>query len=147
MNIQILGVGKIKTAYYDQAIQEYEKRLSRWSKIIWKIIPTSDKRTESAGLLRALPNDSFVILLDERGTQWSTQEVAQKIETLQNQGTQTVVFILGGAHGVDQTVRNRADHTWCLSELIFPHEMVRLILIEQLYRAFDLNHGGKYHHV
>ncbi len=146
MNISILVVGKSKTAFYDEAVAEYAKRLSRWAKISWQVIPTSDKNTESDALLRALPKDGHVILLDERGHHWSTIELSDRIEKLQNAGTQNLIYIIGGAHGVGQNVRDRANQVWSLSNLIFPHEMVRLILTEQLYRAHTILNNGSYHH-
>ncbi len=147
MNITILAVGKPKTAYLEPAIKEYEQRLAARVKIAWQFVPTSNNEEESARIIRAVPTGCHVILLDERGVPSSTPQLAETIEMLQNRGTKSVTFIIGGAHGVNGAVRKRADLVWKLSDLIFPHELVRLILIEQLYRAYDLNHGGNYHHV
>ena len=107
---------------------------------------TSDLVKESDQLLTILPDSSYAILLDERGHSISTSELATSVEVLQNQSHKDVYFVIGGAHGVAQAVRARANQVWKLSDMIFPHELVRLILIEQLYRAYDMNHGGKYHH-
>ncbi len=147
MNIVIQAVGKTKTEFYEPAIAEYQKRLSRYVKLDWKIVPATDKEAESTALLRTIPDSSYVILLDERGEQWSTVEFAQKLEQLQNQATKTLVFIIGGAHGVTEELQNSVDAVWGLSNLVFPHEQVRLMLAEQLYRAHDINAGGKYHHI
>jgi 23S rRNA (pseudouridine1915-N3)-methyltransferase len=146
MNIVILAVGKVKTEFYEPAIAEYQKRLGRFVKLGWRFVPTSDPVTESQQLLRYLPADCPVILLDERGGQRSTLELASYIENLKNQSTKTLVFIIGGSHGVTHQLTKRADAVLSLSRLVFPHEQVRLMLVEQLYRAYDINAGGSYHH-
>ena len=146
MKITILAVGKVRTDFLDDAIHEYEKRLTRWAAVSWQFVPTSTLVKESEQLLKVLTDKSQVILLDERGQAKSTEGLAKTLEDLQNQSLKEVFFIIGGAHGVSPAVRARANHVWKLSDMIFPHELVRLILIEQLYRAYDLNHGGKYHH-
>ncbi len=146
MKITIIAVGKAKTAHLETAIAEYQKRLSRWTEIVWSIVPVSDRSTEARALLNRIPVDSHVVLLDERGAEWSTPQLAAKIEQFKNQSTQNVVFVIGGAHGVDDAVSARAQEIWSLSPLVFPHEQVRLMLIEQLYRAHDINAGGSYHH-
>lgn len=146
MKIVILAVGKAKTEYYEAAIAAYSKRLSKWVKASWQFIPASNKDHESAALLGTLPAASRVILLDEQGQACSTVQFAETIESLQNQSIKVVVFIIGGAYGVNSAIRQRAHHVIKLSDLIFPHELVRLILVEQLYRAYDINHGGNYHH-
>lgn len=146
MRITILAVGKNRTSHLDDAIAEYQKRLNRWAEIDWRYIATSDKDTESLQLLKQLPAESHVLLLDERGKQWSTPELAAQLESWQNTSTKYVVIVIGGAHGVNAQLQERANNVWSLSSLVFPHELVRLILIEQLYRAHDLNHGGSYHH-
>jgi 23S rRNA (pseudouridine1915-N3)-methyltransferase len=146
MKITILAVGKARTDLLDSAIIEYEKRLSRWTAINWQFVPTSTPDKESEQLMKILADKSQVILLDERGQAKSTTDLAKTLEDLQNQSVKDIVFVIGGAHGVNPAVRARANQTWKLSDMIFPHELVRLILIEQLYRAYDINHAGKYHH-
>lgn len=146
MRLTLLCVGKARTQHLEPAISEYVTRLSRWAELGIVVVPSSTLETESAKLLARTSSDNVVILLDERGTQWSTPELAQKIEMLQNRSVKSVVFIIGGAFGVNDELIQRADHTWGLSRLVFPHEMVRMIVAEQLYRAYDLLSGGKYHH-
>lgn len=146
MKITILAVGKAKTAQLETAIAEYVKRLSRWVAVEWDFVPTSDVLTESKALLRRIPMESYVILLDERGNKRSTLQLAAQLEQLKNQSTKRLVFVIGGAHGVDTELALQAEDVWSLSPLIFPHELVRLILVEQLYRAHDINAGGSYHH-
>ena len=145
MRIRIITVGKAHDEKLRAAITEYEKRISKYSKISWDIVPVSNLNTESNQILGRL-GGSYAILLDEHGTQLSTPEVAAKIETLQNNSAKEVVFIIGGAYGINDEVKAEADFVWSLSPLVFPHQLVRLILIEQLYRAFDVLNGGNYHH-
>lgn len=146
MNILIVAVGKIKTTHYESALRDYERRLSRWVKLSWRIVPTASPEKETEQLLRAIPEPSYVIVLDERGQQYSTAQMSRQIESLQNQAYKNLVFIIGGAYGVSDTLRDRADFVWSLSALTLPHELVRVILAEQLYRAYDILHGNNYHH-
>jgi 23S rRNA (pseudouridine1915-N3)-methyltransferase len=103
----------------------------------------SARAEESERLLKRLKQDDFVILLDERGNNLSSPELAA---LLQGRGDHQVVIIIGGAFGVTPELRERADVVWSLSRLVFPHQLVRLILAEQLYRAQEITRGGQYHH-
>ena len=150
MNITIVAIGKTRTEHFEDAISEYQKRLGRWTSVAWRVLPVSDLSRESQQLLKAIDSagsQAATILLDERGLELSTPEFAKLLDDHQNKATKEILFIIGGAHGVSSEVRQRATHVWSLSQLVFPHEMIRLLLIEQLYRAYDLNNGGKYHHV
>ncbi len=113
------------------------------------ILPNSSKeragaiQDESEAILRRLKPDDVVILLDERGKNMSSPELSELILAHTDRH---IVFIIGGAYGVNEEVRRRADVLWSLSRLVFPHQLVRLILSEQLYRAQEIARGGKYHH-
>lgn len=149
MNITILAVGKKRTEYFESALAEYQKRLSRWVNVRWHIVPVSNIESESQQLHRLIEDAGshrVSILLDERGHTWSTPELAATIESWQNQSIKEVLFVIGGAHGVNTQVQDAVTQVWSLSALVFPHELVRVLLLEQLYRAYDLNAGGKYHH-
>lgn len=146
MNIKLLVVGKTSTTHLDSAICDYQERLTGWVKIHWQIVPTSNIDKESEHILRLTDGSGLIVLLDERGDKLSTPQLAHYVETLQNTSTKQIIFVIGGAHGVNDAVREKADQIWKVSDLIFPHELVRLVLVEQLYRAYDINHGGKYHH-
>ncbi len=149
MNITIVAIGKKRTEYFEAALAEYQKRLSRWVCVTWHIIPASDALTETAQvgkLLSQFGSQTVSVLLDERGEQWSTMQLAKRIDTWQNDSVKDLIMIIGGAHGVAPGVLSQVTHTWSLSSLVFPHELVRVLLLEQLYRAYDLNAGGKYHH-
>jgi 23S rRNA (pseudouridine1915-N3)-methyltransferase len=144
MKITILTVGKAHDRTLADAIAEYQLRLQNQVKLQWVFIPVSEKQQESAELLKRLR--SYVILLDETGTMLSTPQFAEHLEQLQNNSVKELMIVIGGSYGVNDAVKNRADFVWSLSSLIFPHQLVRLLVAEQLYRAYDLLSGGRYHH-
>ena len=143
MNILCIAVGKKHDTNLAAAIAEYEKRLANFS---WQLIPSSDKVQESQTILKQLKEDDTVILLDERGKMWANDRLAYALETLQNRSVKRLVFIIGGAYGVDATVQQRSSYILALSPLVFPHQIVRLLLVEQLYRTYSILADGKYHH-
>lgn len=145
MHIKIITVGKSHDPKISQAIDEYIKRLSKYVKIEWQLIPPSSVEQESIQIIK-VTRDSYVILLDEGGNALNTPGFAARIEKLQNNSIKELVFVIGGAYGVTPEIKNSADFILSLSSLVFPHQLVRLILVEQIYRAYDLMHGGKYHH-
>ncbi len=143
MKILCVAVGKKHDQNLAAAIAEYEKRLTNFS---WQLIPSSDKTQESQSIINQLKEDDIVILLDERGKMWGNERLAYALETLQNRSTKRLVFIIGGAYGVDANVQQRSSYILALSPLVFPHQIVRLLLVEQLYRTFSILADGKYHH-
>jgi 23S rRNA (pseudouridine1915-N3)-methyltransferase len=144
MKITILTVGKAHDRTLTDAIAEYQSRLQNQVKLQWVFIPVSEKQQESAKLLKRLRG--YVILLDETGTMLNTPQFAEQLERLQNSSVKELMIVIGGSYGVNEAVKNRADFVWSLSRLVFPHQLVRLIVAEQLYRAYDLLAGGRYHH-
>ena len=151
MLITIVAVGKKHKAWVAEGIGGYEKRLKPPFNIEWVLLPHSSlegmraRQEESQALLARLKDDDFVILLDETGRQVTSPQLAAQLEQ-QFVGSRRVVLVIGGAYGVDETLMARADTVWSLSELVFPHQLVRLILAEQLYRAQEIARGGSYHH-
>jgi 23S rRNA (pseudouridine1915-N3)-methyltransferase len=151
MSICIIAVGKKHESWVDEGIRRYQKRLKRPFEIEWNIIAHSGlndvraRQEESQRIISALNANDYVILLDERGKSVSSLELSalllSKLEL-----SRRVVIIIGGAYGVDGTVMNRADFVWSLSYLVFPHQLVRLILAEQIYRAQEIASGNPYHH-
>ncbi len=121
-------------------------RLSPFFPIEWQFPIAGEKEEEAKKILALLRKDDTIILLDERGKLVSTPDIAKILEEGKNNGVKRLVLIIGGAYGVDNTVKERAHKTISLSALVFPHMLVRVILIEQLYRANSTLHGGKYHH-
>lgn len=150
--IRIVCIGKPHDTWVKAGIERYQTRLKKPFDIEWVLLPASAKngpearKIESEAIAKRLGGDSFVILLDEVGTSLSSPQLAQKIE-LQLNHSKPICFIIGGAYGVDETLRQRADLVWSLSALVFPHRMVRLILAEQLYRAQEIIAGHPYHHI
>ena len=149
MKIRVLSVGKKHDPWVEPGIVRFLERLRPPFVAEINIIPGSSREGDSARaeeserLLKRLKQDDFVILLDERGNNLSSPELAA---LLQGRGDHQVVIIIGGAFGVTPELRERADVVWSLSRLVFPHQLVRLILAEQLYRAQEITRGGQYHH-
>ena len=151
MPIRIIAIGKKHESWIEEGIQRYQKRLKRPFKIEWVILPHSSlddvraRQNESQRILLHLNANDYVVLLDEIGKSIDSVELSalllSKIELSKN-----LVVIIGGAYGVNETVQKRANFIWSLSKLVFPHQLVRLILTEQLYRAQEINSGNPYHH-
>lgn len=156
MKITILAVGKKHDPKLQEAISDYSKRLNHYVKLEWKLLdvklPTSMgneriRTLESDAIRKELRRNDTSILLDERGDHLTSPELANTIQGHMNSGVQNIVFIIGGAFGVDNNLLNQVSFKLSLSKLIFPHQLVRLILLEQLYRAHTILAGEKYHHI
>jgi 23S rRNA (pseudouridine1915-N3)-methyltransferase len=146
MKILCVSVGKKHDKDLAVAIERYEKRLKKHCDFSWQIIPTSNVDTESSAIERVLKTEDYVVLLDEHGVQLNNQQVAEQIETVQNEGQKRLVIVIGGAYGVNHQLMTRANLTLSLSPLVLPHQIVRLLIVEQLYRTYSIMSGGKYHH-
>lgn len=151
MKIRIVSVGKKHDAALAAAIQEYSDRVSRTIALEWEFVPPSGLPEQQARLdegerILARLRDNTVWLLDERGTQIDSPILSAKLTALQTDATKQLTIVIGGAYGVSKRVHNRADFVWSLSKLVFPHQLVRLLLAEQLYRATEIARGSGYHH-
>lgn len=149
--IRLLVIGKRHDALLQDAIQSYQKRLKPPFEVEWQLMPSSAlwgdaaRADESARLLEKVRPDDYVLLLDERGVLLDNAALERTLSaTLE--ASRRVVCVIGGAYGVDEPVRRRADLVWSLSPLVLPHQLVRLVLIEQLYRSQALATGHPYHH-
>jgi 23S rRNA (pseudouridine1915-N3)-methyltransferase len=152
MQIVIVAVGKRSEASIESLVLEYQKRLAKDYQIEWKYVPASSssdselcRAEESTAIFNQLKPNDQVILLDERGEQKDNQgfaEVFQRLASMQGR----LVFIIGGAYGVSELLRQRANFVWSLSKLVFPHRLIRLILVEQLYRTVMITKDHPYHH-
>ena len=155
MKITILTVGKIKEKYLRDAIAEYSKRLSRYAKL--EIIEVADEKTpdnasetvetniknkEAERLLKYIRDDAYLITLEIKGKQLTSEELAQKIDTLGVQGTSHIIFVIGGSLGLGEEVLKRSNYALSFSKMTFPHQLMRVILLEQIYR---INCGEPYH--
>lgn len=154
MRFQILTIGTKMPSWCNVAYEEYAKRISRFIKCSLLEIPlaprlkatsvANNKEEEAKKILQKIPSDHFVVALDEHGQHWSTAALAQKLTSWQQRG-QDISFIIGGPDGLASSCLERADVIWSLSELTFPHPLVRVMLIEQLYRAMSLLSNHPYH--
>lgn len=151
MGYLIIAIGPKHDPDLVAMIDSYQKRLNHWGGLTWMLLPygsqdqTIARRVESDAIRAKLRDDDYVILLDERGSQLTSPALAAQLDT-QRGMTKRIVFIIGGAYGVDDGLRERANLVWSLSQLVFPHQLVRLILIEQLYRAHTILDNHPYHH-
>lgn len=142
--ITIIAGGKPSKNWLLAGIQEYEKRLRKPFDIKWQFLD-EDKLNHFLAEWPFSGRD-YVVLLDERGVNITSPELSAKLQRAFT-SSRDIKIIIGGAFGVAEEVRNRADFVWSFSKLVFPHELIRLILVEQIYRASDIANGGKYHHV
>jgi 23S rRNA (pseudouridine1915-N3)-methyltransferase len=154
MKITILAVGKLKEKYWKEAIQEYLRRLSAYAKVELIEVPDRDKeeptaecvqKREAADLLKRLPDGAYVIALDSGGKQLSSEGFAAHIAELALYGRSHLYFLIGGSTGLVSHVLARADETLSLGPQTWPHNLVRVMLTEQLYRACTINAGHPYH--
>lgn len=158
MKITIACVGKIKEKYLTQGIEEFTKRLTPFCKLETLSIneekmpdnpsPAEKEQVldkETKRLIAIIPENSYVILLDVIGKQISSPELAEKIDALALAGTSHITFVIGGAFGYTDALRKKADFALSFSKMTFTHQMIRLLLVEQIYRAFKISRGEKYH--
>ncbi len=149
--ITIVAVGKKHEQWVDEGIAHYQNRLKKPFDIEWILLPHSSLRDaaacqdESGRILSRLDSSSFVILLDERGKSIDSPSLAKLLNDTFT-SSKKVVIVIGGAYGIDDRLHQRADFVWSLSPLVFPHQLVRLILTEQLYRAQQISLNHPYHH-
>ena len=146
MKINILTIGRLKEKYLIDAVSEYRKRLKNFCTL--EIIELPEQRTielEGETLLKRISSESFKIILDIHGKEISSEEFAKKISDLALNGQSNLTFVIGGAFGISEELRQVADFKLSLSKMTFTHQMTRLILIEQIYRAFKIIHNEPYH--
>ena len=141
--IKIIAGGRKHEDWVRIAVSEYEKRLKKPFDIKWELME-EEKLNRYLSDWNFTGND-YVILLDERGDNISSPELSRKLETAFN-SSKNVIMIIGGAFGVSEEVRHRSNFVWSFSKLVFPHQLMRVMLAEQIYRAQEIAHGGKYHH-
>ena len=146
MRVLVISPGKAHSLELRNAIGEYETRLQNALPIEWSFPTPSSKEQEGIAILKLIKQDDYVVLLDERGKDVDSPALATLLDIRLNEGTKRLVFVIGGAFGVSKEVTERAQVALKLSSLVFPHMLVRLILVEQLYRAWSIRTGGKYHH-
>jgi len=158
MNITLISVGKIKEKYLKDAIDEYSKRLTRYCKL--DMIEVADEKTpdnasekeelqikdkEGETILRHIKDNMYVVALDLKGKMLSSEELADFIQDLGLKGDSNVAFVIGGSLGLSQKVINRANYKLCFSKMTFPHQLMKVILLEQIYRGYRINNNEPYH--
>ncbi len=158
MKISVITVGKIKEKYLRDAIAEYSKRLSRYCRL--EIIEVADERTpdqaseaveenirtkEGERLLKYVRDDMYVITLEIGGKMLTSEQFAEKIETLGIQGKSSIAFVIGGSIGLGREVLKRSDYALSFSKMTFPHQLMRVVLLEQVYRGYRIINGEPYH--
>ena len=156
MKLQFWTVGKAHEPFVKEGVDLFTKRIANYYPVEWNIIPmpknaaslseTDLRKKEGEIILNGLQKDDYLVLLDERGKQLSSEGVAAFIQRRANESNKNVIFLIGGAYGVSEAVVLRANFKWSLSQLVFPHQLVRLILAEQVYRACSIIRNEKYHH-
>ena len=158
MKITLITVGKIKEKYLKDAIAEYSQRLSRYCKL--KIIEVADEKTpdqasetveegirakEGERILKYIKDDMYVVTLEISGKMLSSEELAEKINSLGLAGKSSIAFVIGGSIGLGKEVLSRSDYALSFSKMTFPHQLMRVILLEQVYRSYRIISGSPYH--
>jgi 23S rRNA (pseudouridine1915-N3)-methyltransferase len=156
MKFQFWTVGKNHEPYVKEGVELFTKRISNYYPVEWNILPMPKnagmlsemdlKKKEGEMITGFLQKDDYLVLLDESGKILGSEELANFIQLRANESIKNIVFLIGGAYGVSDAVKKRANYQWSLSKLVFPHQLVRLILAEQVYRACSINRNEKYHH-
>ncbi len=156
MKFSFWSIGKNHEPFIKNGVEDFTQRISKYFKVEWNIIPVPKnagmlsemdlKKKEGETILAWLEKGDYLVALDERGKQLSSEGLAMFIQSRANESTKRLIFLIGGAFGLHDNVLKRADYTWSLSSLVFPHQLVRLILAEQVYRACTIIKNEKYHH-
>ncbi len=156
MKINFLTIGKTHESFVKEGIEMFTKRISNYFPVEWTIVPMPKNagimepkmlKIKESEVLSALMNkEDYVVLLDERGKSFTSEGVSNFLEQRTVESIKNLVFIIGGAYGVSDVIMQRANFKWSLSALVFPHQLVRLILAEQIYRACSIMRNEKYHH-
>ena len=156
LKINILAIGSIKESYIKLGIEEYQKRLSRFVDLTITEVPEAVSKTsneedikkalqvDAIYLKKLIPQGSYVVVLDRQGQSFHSEALAKRLDTLQQKSSQ-LTLIIGASHGLDESVLQLAKEKWSFSSLTFPHQLFRLLLLEQLYRSMTILKGHPYH--
>ena len=156
MKIEFWSIGKQHDPSIKEAIEEYTSRIKKYISVKWEIIPvpknaqamseTELKKQEAKLIMDKIDKDMIMVALDEYGKEMTSIDLANFLTKKADLGTKKIIFLIGGAFGIDKALFEQAEHKWSLSKLTLPHQLVRLILAEQVYRAFTIIRNEKYHH-
>lgn len=146
LRLRLICVGKLKERFYQEAVEEYRKRLGRYCELEIVELPESGElEKEGALVLDKLPAGAYTAALCVEGKLYSSEELRDLLQKEMNAGVSRMCFVIGGSEGLSEAVKRRADAKISLSRMTFPHHLARVIVLEQLYRAFNMMNGGKYH--
>ena len=155
MNIKIIAVGKLKEKYSKEAIEEFKKRLSAYCSLSLVEIPAQEIKDDNMAkkymelegqkILTAIKSEAYVITLEIKGNQLSSEDFAKKIKNLSNEDHNEIIFVIGGANGLSKEVSERANYKLSFSKMTFTHQLIRIFLYEQIYRAFKIINNENYH--
>jgi len=145
MNIRVVCIGKLKEKYWVDAVCEYSKRLTKYCNLTIEELKEDSLFAEGQNILKRIKKETFVITLEIAGNMLDSEALAEKIETLGMEGKSDITFIIGGSVGLSDEVGRRADFKLSFSKMTFPHQMMRVFLLEQIYRSFKIIKGETYH--
>ena len=146
LRVQLICIGRLKESFYAAACEEYSKRLQRCCALdILELPETGDIKRDGAAMLARIGSGAFVVAMCIEGKGYSSEELASLMAQCAVQGKSRVCFLIGGSDGLSNEVKGKAKLRLSISEMTFPHQLMRVILLEQLYRAFNIAAGGKYH--
>ena len=156
MKLQFWSIGKNHDAYIKGGVDEFTSRISNYYPVKWNILNASKnaasltelalKQKEAELVLGMLHKDDYLVVLDSRGKQITSEDLSRFLQQRANESQKQLIFLIGGAYGIEEPVLKRANFVWSLSLLTFPHQLVRLVLSEQIYRACTIQRNEKYHH-
>lgn len=156
MKIFFWSIGKPHEPYVKEGVELFTNRIAHYYPVEWKVFPSAKnaasstpeqiKKSDAAPILNSLQTGDLLIALDEYGDQVNSVELAAFIQQKANESTKNLIFLIGGAYGLDESILKKCKFKWSLSKLVFPHQLVRLILVEQIYRACTIIRNEKYHH-
>ena len=156
MKLQFWSIGKNHNAYIKGGVDEFTSRISNYYPVKWNILNASKnaasltelalKQKEAELVLGMLHKDDYLVVLDSRGKQITSEDLSRFLQQRANESQKQLIFLIGGAYGIEEPVLKRANFVWSLSLLTFPHQLVRLVLSEQIYRACTIQRNEKYHH-
>jgi len=156
MKIECWAIGKPHESYVAAGVNDFTQRIGNYYPVEWRLFnpkknsgavsPAKLKQEEASMILSSLKPDDWLVALDETGKPLSSRRLATFLQDRGNESVKRLIFLIGGAYGLDETILKKSKFQWSLSELTFPHQLVRLILAEQLYRACTIGRNEKYHH-
>ena len=156
MKIECWAIGKTHESYVDEGVKDFTKRIENYYPVEWRLFnvkkaagsvtPEKLKHEESLLITGSLKSEDWLVSLDEKGKSLSSRKLAVFIQDRGNESIKRLIFLIGGAYGLDEAVLKKSKFIWSLSALTFPHQLVRLILTEQIYRACSIGRNEKYHH-